>query len=99
MASMQLASWTVIRNSIEPVLKHLEANGYNDDNRDPHILYTAVQNTIKRVNASSKQAVMDELSEIRPSNYPTILDFHLRFVELRREPSALKQPYDVSTAS
>jgi len=87
-------AWTVIRNSIEPVLKHLEANGYNDDNRDPFILYTAVQNTIKRVNASSKQAMMDELSEIRASNYPTILDFHLRFVELRRELSALKQIYD-----
>ena len=87
-------AWTVIRNSIEPVLKHLEANGYNDDNRDPYILYTAVQNTIKRVNASSKQAMMDELSEIRASNYSTIRDFHLRFVELRRELSTLNQIYD-----
>ena len=55
---------------------------------------TAVQNTIKRVNASSKQAIINKLSEIRASNYPTIRDFHLCFVEFRRELSALKQTYD-----
>jgi hypothetical protein len=38
--------------------------------------------------------MMDELSEIRASNYSTIRDFHLRFVELRRELSTLNQIYD-----
>ena len=82
--------WTVIRNSIKPAQPSLRPM-VTTMTTAIHTFFT--QNT-KRVNASSKQAMMDELSEIHASNYPTIQYFHLRFVELRRELSTLKQTYD-----
>lgn len=82
----QVLAYTMLSNSIQPIISKLQALGYNDEGHalDPRSLYNAVIKWDSEISAEHKFRLVKELTEIDHSNFPNLHAFLDRALWLRR---------------
>ncbi|KAL0466878.1 hypothetical protein QR685DRAFT_505163 [Neurospora intermedia] len=92
----QVLAYTMLSNSIQPIITKLQALGYNEGSRtlDPRSLYKAVIKWDSEISAEHKFRLVKELTDIDHSQFPNLHAFLGRALWLRRRLS--RALFDVS---
>ncbi|EGO61357.1 hypothetical protein NEUTE1DRAFT_36306 [Neurospora tetrasperma FGSC 2508] len=82
----QVLAYTMLSNSIQPIITKLQALGYNEGNHalDPRSLYKAVIKWDSEISAEHKFRLVKELTDIDHSQFPNLHAFLGRALWLRR---------------
>lgn len=86
--SDRLQTYGIIRGKIEPVIERLYQAGYDEDNRNPKVLWDAIKESIGKATGSSTGAMVIELSSMKSEDYTTLHRYLQRVSYLRSALSA-----------
>ncbi|KAK4173668.1 hypothetical protein QBC36DRAFT_335331 [Triangularia setosa] len=86
-------AYSIIRDSIEPVIDILQASGFDENNNgyDPKSLWDLIHRVIPKISEEAWHILQTEMTDISVKNFDSLRTFLTRFHWLRRKLQDLGQ--------